>query len=141
MASMPTVMDLNQAKARGVKDMGFHKKAGLRIEDMVKSRWVYRKWARPLQSLCLVLGRRLQPHPPRPPQTNLISSPSTAMQLSSTASPIGPSCPLPATIRLSVTRQISMRYTKSPAGSSSQHDSIQENNSSLTDASLASNVS
>ncbi|MDR3471295.1 MAG: ISNCY family transposase [Devosia sp.] len=35
--------NLNQAKARGVGDMAFHKKAGLRIEDMVKSRWVYRK--------------------------------------------------------------------------------------------------
>jgi IS5 family transposase len=35
--------NLSQAKARGVKDMAFHKKAGLRIEDMVKSRWVYRK--------------------------------------------------------------------------------------------------
>ena len=35
--------NLAQAKARGVADMAFHKKAGLRIEDMVKSRWVYRK--------------------------------------------------------------------------------------------------
>jgi len=35
--------NLSQAKARGVRDMAFHKKAGLRIEDMVKSRWVYRK--------------------------------------------------------------------------------------------------
>ena len=35
--------NLNQAKARGVADMAFHKKAGLRIEEMVKSRWVYRK--------------------------------------------------------------------------------------------------
>lgn len=35
--------NLNQAKALGVRDMAFHKKAGLRIEDMVKSRWVYRK--------------------------------------------------------------------------------------------------
>jgi len=34
---------LSQAKARGVSDMAFHKKSGLRIEDMVKSRWVYRK--------------------------------------------------------------------------------------------------
>ena len=32
-----------QAKALGVHDVAFHKKAGLRIEDMVKSRWVYRK--------------------------------------------------------------------------------------------------
>jgi len=35
--------NLSQAKAYGVRDMAFHKKAGLRIEDMVKSRWVYRK--------------------------------------------------------------------------------------------------
>ena len=35
--------NLVQAKARGVADMAFHKKCGLRIEDMVKSRWVYRK--------------------------------------------------------------------------------------------------
>jgi transposase, IS5 family len=35
--------NLIQAKARGVRDMAFHKKAGLKIEDMVKSRWVYRK--------------------------------------------------------------------------------------------------
>ena len=35
--------NLCQAKAWGVRDMAFHKKAGLRIEDMVKSRWVYRK--------------------------------------------------------------------------------------------------
>ena len=35
--------NLRQAKARGVRDMAFHKKAGLRIEDMVRSRWVYRK--------------------------------------------------------------------------------------------------
>jgi transposase, IS5 family len=35
--------NLRQAKTRGVRDMAFHKKVGLRIEDMVKSRWVYRK--------------------------------------------------------------------------------------------------
>ena len=35
--------NLSQAKARGVRDMAFHKKRGLRIEDMVRSRWVYRK--------------------------------------------------------------------------------------------------
>jgi IS5 family transposase len=35
--------NLSQAKARGVNDMAFHKKADLRIQDMVKSRWVYRK--------------------------------------------------------------------------------------------------
>jgi IS5 family transposase len=35
--------NLRQAKTWGVHDMAFHKKAGLRIEDMVRSRWVYRK--------------------------------------------------------------------------------------------------
>ncbi|NOV21660.1 ISNCY family transposase [Ensifer adhaerens] len=35
--------NLNGAKARGIRDMAFHKKCGLKIEDMVKSRWVYRK--------------------------------------------------------------------------------------------------
>jgi transposase, IS5 family len=35
--------NLAAAKARGVQDMAFHKKAGLRIEDMVRSRWVYRQ--------------------------------------------------------------------------------------------------
>jgi IS5 family transposase len=35
--------NLHQAKAQGVRDMAFHKKGGLRIEDMVRSRWVYRK--------------------------------------------------------------------------------------------------
>jgi IS5 family transposase len=35
--------NLQEAKARGVHDMAFHKKAGLRVEDMVRSRWVYRK--------------------------------------------------------------------------------------------------
>ena len=35
--------NLATAKAWGVSDMAFHKKAGLRIEDMVKSKWVYRK--------------------------------------------------------------------------------------------------
>jgi hypothetical protein len=28
--------------ARGVSEMAFHKKCGLRIEDVVRSRWVYR---------------------------------------------------------------------------------------------------
>ena len=32
-----------RAKALGVHDMAFHKKVGLRIEDMVKSSWIYRK--------------------------------------------------------------------------------------------------
>jgi transposase, IS5 family len=35
--------NLNQAKARGVKDVAFHKKRGIAIEDMAKSAWVYRK--------------------------------------------------------------------------------------------------
>ncbi|MBY5748331.1 ISNCY family transposase [Rhizobium leguminosarum] len=35
--------NLSRAKAWGICDMAFHKKCGLRIEDMVKSRWVYRK--------------------------------------------------------------------------------------------------
>ena len=82
--------NLAQAKALGVRDAAFHKKAGLRIMDMVTSNWVYRKlrnfragirirhlvsearlWpgtlslarARPLQGLRLVLSRRLQPCP------------------------------------------------------------------------------
>jgi len=35
--------NLAQAKARGVQDMAFHKKSGLKVEDMVRSRWVYRR--------------------------------------------------------------------------------------------------
>ena len=35
--------NLSEAKALGVSDLAFHKKAGLRIKDMVKSNWVYRK--------------------------------------------------------------------------------------------------
>jgi IS5 family transposase len=35
--------NLKQAKACGVRDVAFHKKRGLAIEDMVKSRWIYRK--------------------------------------------------------------------------------------------------
>jgi transposase, IS5 family len=35
--------NLSQAKAMGVRDVAFHKKCGLAIEDMVRSRWVYRK--------------------------------------------------------------------------------------------------
>ena len=68
-----------------MRDMAFHKKAGLKMEDMVRSRWVYRKlrnfragieadiscltrlWSgllhparpHPLQGLRLVLGGRL----------------------------------------------------------------------------------
>jgi len=35
--------NLNQAKARGVEDVAFHKKRGLAVADMAKSAWVYRK--------------------------------------------------------------------------------------------------
>lgn len=35
--------NLTAAKAYGVKDVAFHKKRGLAVEDMVKSVWVYRK--------------------------------------------------------------------------------------------------
>jgi IS5 family transposase len=35
--------NLSRAKAWGVRDMAFHKKSGLRVEEMVNSRWVYRK--------------------------------------------------------------------------------------------------
>ena len=35
--------NLDQAKARGVADVAFHKKRGLTIEEMVKSHWVYRR--------------------------------------------------------------------------------------------------
>ena len=31
------------AKNKGVEDVAFHKKCGLAITDMVKSRWVYRR--------------------------------------------------------------------------------------------------
>jgi transposase, IS5 family len=35
--------NLDQAKARGVGDVAFHKKRGLAVADMAKSPWVYRK--------------------------------------------------------------------------------------------------
>jgi len=35
--------NLGAAKACGVRDMAFHKKSGLKIEDMVRSHWIYRK--------------------------------------------------------------------------------------------------
>uniref|UniRef100_UPI003AF8D91B transposase n=1 Tax=Thiolapillus sp. TaxID=2017437 RepID=UPI003AF8D91B len=34
--------NLKEAKAKGVKDMAFHKKKGLKVEEMAKSDWVYR---------------------------------------------------------------------------------------------------
>lgn len=38
-----SVENLQAAKARGVEDVAFHKKRALKIEDMVKSHWVYRR--------------------------------------------------------------------------------------------------
>ena len=35
--------NLKQAKEKGVKDVAFHKKKGLKVEDMTQSNWVYRK--------------------------------------------------------------------------------------------------
>jgi IS5 family transposase len=35
--------NLKAAGTRGVRDVAFHKKRGLAVEDMVKSRWVYRR--------------------------------------------------------------------------------------------------
>src|SRR3954451_14392461 len=85
--------NLSRAKACGVSDMAFHKKSGLKIDDMVRSRWVYRKlrnfrrrdrgWhllpeaglrlgplhvarSRPLQGLRVVVGRGLQSRAVRP---------------------------------------------------------------------------
>ena len=90
--------NLKAAKEKGVRDMAFHKKRGLKIEDMVRSRWVYRKlrnfragieagisclkrglWLGalhlegpgPLQGLRLVLGGGLQPGALRTPQAGI----------------------------------------------------------------------
>ena len=38
-----SIENLHKAKARKVKDVAFHKKCGLKVEDMAKSPWVYRK--------------------------------------------------------------------------------------------------
>ena len=38
-----SIQNLKQAKARQVSDVVFHKKRGLQIEAMARSRWVYRK--------------------------------------------------------------------------------------------------
>ena len=35
--------NLDEAKAMGVKDVAFHKRRGIKVEDMVKSDWVYKK--------------------------------------------------------------------------------------------------
>jgi IS5 family transposase len=37
------VDNLIKAKAEGVEDVAFHKKRGLAVADMVKSKWVYRR--------------------------------------------------------------------------------------------------
>jgi hypothetical protein len=88
--------NLGEAKALGVRDVAFHKKAGLRIKDMVRSNWVYRKlrnfragiesdisclkrayglaryiWRGLDHFRAYVVGRRLQPCPLRPPQAGL----------------------------------------------------------------------
>lgn len=49
--------NLAEAKARGVRDMAFHKKSGLKVEDMVRSRWVYRK----LEATSAPASRRASP--------------------------------------------------------------------------------
>ena len=35
--------NLREAKEMGVKDVAFHKRRGIKVEDMVKSNWVYKK--------------------------------------------------------------------------------------------------
>lgn len=37
-----SIANLEEAKAMGVKDAAFHKKRGLKVEDMTKSQWVYK---------------------------------------------------------------------------------------------------
>jgi len=38
-----SIDNLHEAKKLQVKDVAFHKKRGLRVEEMAKSPWVYRK--------------------------------------------------------------------------------------------------
>jgi IS5 family transposase len=38
-----SIENLHEAKARQVKDVAFHKKRGLKVDEMAKSAWVYRK--------------------------------------------------------------------------------------------------
>ena len=38
-----SIENLHEAKARQVKDVAFHKKCGLKVDEMAKSPWVYRK--------------------------------------------------------------------------------------------------
>ena len=40
MAADASLDNLNRAKALGVQDVAFHKKRGLSVDSMVKSRWV-----------------------------------------------------------------------------------------------------
>ncbi len=42
-AGYASLENLRHAKALGIRDVAFHSKRGLSIEDMVKSKWVYRK--------------------------------------------------------------------------------------------------
>ena len=35
--------NLREAKELGVKDVAFHKRRGIKVEDMVKSNWVYKR--------------------------------------------------------------------------------------------------
>ena len=41
--SYASVDNMREAKSRGVEDVAFHKKRGLRVEEMVRSKWVYRR--------------------------------------------------------------------------------------------------
>jgi IS5 family transposase len=41
-----SVANLQEAKAWQVEDLVFHKRRGLKVEDMAKSRWAYRKLRR-----------------------------------------------------------------------------------------------
>jgi hypothetical protein len=59
MAALPAATTLIKAKAGGVCDMAFHKKAGLRIEDVVGSNQAYRK-LRNLRSRHLMPKARLR---------------------------------------------------------------------------------
>src|SRR2546430_15642104 len=96
--------NLHQAKARGVKDVAFHKKRGLAVEDMVQEPLglsqaaqlprrdrgrdllsqeslrfgtLHLARARSLQDLHLVRGGGAQPGAARPPQTVIASGPPT----------------------------------------------------------------
>ena len=38
-----SLANLEQAKMLGIKDVAFHKKCGIHVEDMVRSQWIYRQ--------------------------------------------------------------------------------------------------